>query len=162
MPGRASSSTTRAAWSSPSGPSRTRTSTAAPTSRGRPTTARASPGRAPSRPTRPASVSRSPGWIRRAGSSPPGSTSATSPGARAAGRAYPGAALAYAWEDGEADFGNTAIALDNTCECCRLGLAFAGAGRPAVVVPQHLPGLGARSRGHHLPGRRRRRDRFVV
>ena len=73
--------------------------------------------------------------------------------ARAAGRAYPGAALAYAWEDGGADFGNTAIALDNTCECCRLGLAFAGAGRPAVVVPQHLPGLGARPRGHHLPRR---------
>jgi hypothetical protein len=60
--------------------------------------------------------------------------------ARTAGRAYPGAALAYAWEDGEAGFGNTAIALDNTCECCRLGVAFAGAGRPAVVFRNIFPG----------------------
>ena len=61
-------------------------------------------------------------------------------GARAAGQAYPGAALAYAWEDGKADFGNTAIALDNTCECCRLGLAFAGAGRPVVAFRNIFPG----------------------
>ena len=60
--------------------------------------------------------------------------------ARAAGRAYPGAALAYAWEDGDTGFGNTSIALDNTCECCRLGLAFAGAGRPAVVFRNIFPG----------------------
>jgi hypothetical protein len=60
--------------------------------------------------------------------------------ARAAGRAYPGAALAYAWENGEADFGNTSIALDNTCECCRLGVAFAGAARPAVVFRNIFPG----------------------
>jgi hypothetical protein len=60
--------------------------------------------------------------------------------ARAAGRAYPGAALAYAWEDGAADFGGTAIALDNACECCRIGLAFAGAGRPAVSFRNIFPG----------------------
>jgi hypothetical protein len=60
--------------------------------------------------------------------------------ARAAGKAYAGAALAYAWENGDADFGNTSIALDNTCECCRLGLAFAGAGRPAVVFRNIFPG----------------------
>ena len=60
--------------------------------------------------------------------------------ARAAGRAYPGAALAYAWEDGDAGFGDTSVALDNTCECCRLGLAFAGAGRPAVVFRNIFPG----------------------
>jgi hypothetical protein len=60
--------------------------------------------------------------------------------ARAAGKAYAGAALAYAWEDGEAGFGDTSIALDNTCECCRLGLAFAGAGRPAVVFRNIFPG----------------------
>ena len=82
--------------------------------------------------------------------------------ARAAGRAYPGAALAYAWEDGDADFGNTRIALDNTCECCRLGLAFAGAGRPAVVVPQHLPGLGARSWRRSPSAMPRRRDRCAA
>jgi hypothetical protein len=60
--------------------------------------------------------------------------------ARAAGKSYAGAALAYAWEDGEAGFGDTAIALDNTCECCRLGVAFAGAGRPAVVFRNIFPG----------------------
>ncbi len=60
--------------------------------------------------------------------------------ARAAGRAYPGAAFAYAWEDGDGDFGKTSIALDNTCECCRLGLAFAGADRPAVVFRNIFPG----------------------
>jgi hypothetical protein len=59
---------------------------------------------------------------------------------RAAGKPYAGAALAYAWEDGDADFGNTAIALDNTCECCRLGIAFAGAGRPAVAFRNIFPG----------------------
>jgi len=54
--------------------------------------------------------------------------------ARAAGRGYPGAALAYAWsDDGGGSFGNTGIALDNTCECCRLGVSFAGPGRPAIV-----------------------------
>lgn len=60
--------------------------------------------------------------------------------ARAAHRAYPGAALAYAWEDGDAGFGDASIALDNSCECCRLGLAFAGAGRPAVVFRNIFPG----------------------
>ncbi|MBL6651406.1 MAG: exo-alpha-sialidase [Reyranella sp.] len=60
--------------------------------------------------------------------------------ARAAGKTYAGAALAYAWEDGEADFGPTSIALDNTCECCRLGVAFAGAARPAVVFRNIFPG----------------------
>ena len=93
-----------------------------------------------SRPTRPASASRS------RASTPTGRVFAAwldkrnVAKARAAGRAYPGAALAYAWEDGDADFGNTAIALDNTCECCRLGLAFAGAGRPAVVFRNIFPG----------------------
>jgi hypothetical protein len=53
--------------------------------------------------------------------------------ARAAGRAYPGAALAYAWSDNGASFVKTSIALDNTCECCRLGIAFAGPGRPAIA-----------------------------
>jgi hypothetical protein len=53
--------------------------------------------------------------------------------AAAAGRPYPGAALAYAWSDDGATFGNTSIALDNTCECCRLGIAFAGPGRPVIA-----------------------------
>ena len=33
------------------------------------------------------------------------------------------AALAFAWADGATGFGDTHIAADNTCECCRLGLA---------------------------------------
>jgi len=60
--------------------------------------------------------------------------------ARTAGKPYPGAALAYAWEDGDADFGKTEIAVDNTCECCRLGVAFAGPGRPAIVFRNIFPG----------------------
>ena len=60
--------------------------------------------------------------------------------ARTAGKAYPGAALAYAWENGDAGFGDASIALDNSCECCRLGVAFAGAGRPAVVFRNIFPG----------------------
>ena len=51
----------------------------------------------------------------------------------AAGRPYAGAALAFAWADSATGFGDTHIAADNTCECCRLGLAFAGPGRPAVM-----------------------------
>ncbi|HLG44592.1 MAG TPA: sialidase family protein, partial [Reyranella sp.] len=52
----------------------------------------------------------------------------------AAGKPYPGAALAYAWsDDGGRRFSDTRIAVDNTCECCRLGLAFAGPGRPALM-----------------------------
>ena len=58
----------------------------------------------------------------------------------AAGRPYPGAALAFAWADGAAGFGSTHIAADNTCECCRLGLAFAGPGRPAVIFRNIFPG----------------------
>jgi len=53
--------------------------------------------------------------------------------AGAANRPYPGAALAYAWSNDGTSFGKTSIALDNTCECCRLGLAFAGPGCPVVV-----------------------------
>ena len=61
--------------------------------------------------------------------------------AKAAGRDYPGAALAFAWsEDGGTSFGKTTIAVDNTCECCRLGVAFAGPGKPVVVFRNVFPG----------------------
>ena len=61
--------------------------------------------------------------------------------ARKAGKPYPGAALAYAWSDDEgARFSDTEVALDNTCECCRLGVAFAGPGRPAVIFRNIFPG----------------------
>lgn len=53
--------------------------------------------------------------------------------ARASGKSYPGAALAVAWSGDGAAFGPTSIAFDNTCECCRLGMAFTGPGKPAVM-----------------------------
>lgn len=52
--------------------------------------------------------------------------------AKARGEAYPGAALAFAWSGGDG-FAPARIAADNTCECCRLGIGFAGPGRPVVV-----------------------------
>jgi hypothetical protein len=61
--------------------------------------------------------------------------------ARAAGNDYAGAALAYAWSDDRgATFGETRIAADDTCECCRLGVAFAGPGRPAIAFRNIFPG----------------------
>ncbi len=54
--------------------------------------------------------------------------------ARARGEKYPGAALAFAWSNNQgATFSETRLAQDNTCECCRLGVAFAGPGRPIVL-----------------------------
>jgi hypothetical protein len=54
--------------------------------------------------------------------------------ARASGKAYPGAALAYSWSsDGGESFAPARIARDNVCECCRLGVAFPGAHRPAIL-----------------------------
>jgi hypothetical protein len=54
--------------------------------------------------------------------------------ARENGEAYTGASIAFAWsKDGAATFSEARIAKDGTCECCRLGLAFAGAGRPVVL-----------------------------
>jgi hypothetical protein len=54
--------------------------------------------------------------------------------ARARGEKYAGAALAFAWSsDHGATFSETRLARDNTCECCRLGVAFAGPGRPILL-----------------------------
>jgi hypothetical protein len=54
--------------------------------------------------------------------------------AKAAGQSYDGAGLFFASSrDGGANFTEAKLAHDNTCECCRLGLAFAGPGRPVVV-----------------------------
>ena len=50
------------------------------------------------------------------------------------GKTYPGAALGYEWsKDGGASFTPSKIAKDNTCECCRLGVAFTAPERPVVV-----------------------------
>jgi hypothetical protein len=54
--------------------------------------------------------------------------------AKAEGKAYAGAALAYAWDDKPAGTLEAAtIARDNTCECCRIAVAFAGPGKPVVM-----------------------------
>jgi hypothetical protein len=54
--------------------------------------------------------------------------------AKARNETYIGAALAFAWSnDHGATVSDTRIAKDNTCECCRLGVAFAGPGRPVIV-----------------------------
>ena len=51
-----------------------------------------------------------------------------------AGKPFPGASLAYAWSsDGGQTFSPARIAHDNLCECCRLGVAIAGAHRPVVL-----------------------------
>ena len=50
------------------------------------------------------------------------------------GLPYPGAGLAYTWShDGGAHFDPAKIVFDNTCECCRLGIAFKGKGQPIVL-----------------------------
>lgn len=68
--------------------------------------------------------------------------------ALAAGKPYPGAALAFAWsDDGGATFGTTRIAVDNTCECCRLAVAFAAPGRPAILFRNVF---GGTTRDHAL------------
>jgi hypothetical protein len=54
--------------------------------------------------------------------------------AKAHGEKYVGAGLAFAWSnDHGATFTAAKIAQDNTCECCRLGVGFAGPGRPVVA-----------------------------
>jgi hypothetical protein len=50
------------------------------------------------------------------------------------GEKYVGAGFAFAWShDHGATFSEARIALDNTCECCRLGVALVGPGRPVVA-----------------------------
>jgi hypothetical protein len=62
--------------------------------------------------------------------------------AKARNQDYVGAALAFAWSrNGAADIGATRIAQDNTCECCRLGVAFAGPGRPVVAFRNAFDGM---------------------
>jgi BNR/Asp-box repeat len=54
--------------------------------------------------------------------------------AKARNETYVGAALTFTWsKDHGATVSDTRIAQDHTCECCRLGIAFAGPGRPAIV-----------------------------
>ncbi len=51
-----------------------------------------------------------------------------------AGKKYDGAALFFATsKDDGATYSQAKMAVDNTCECCRLGLAFDPSGHPVVV-----------------------------
>jgi hypothetical protein len=51
-----------------------------------------------------------------------------------AGKKYDGAALFFATStDGGTTYSQAKMAVDNTCECCRLGLAFDPSGHPVVV-----------------------------
>ena len=68
--------------------------------------------------------------------------------ARASGKAYTGAALAYSWSaDGGESFAPARIARDNVCECCRLGVAFPGPHRPAILFRNIF---GTNTRDHAL------------
>jgi hypothetical protein len=54
--------------------------------------------------------------------------------AKAAGKKYEGAALFFASsKDGGATYSQAQMVVDNTCECCRLGLAFDPAGHAVIV-----------------------------
>jgi hypothetical protein len=54
--------------------------------------------------------------------------------AEQSGQKYDGAGLFFASsKDGGATYTEARLATDNTCECCRLGLAFAGPGHPVIV-----------------------------
>ena len=54
--------------------------------------------------------------------------------AKARNETYVGAALAFAWSnDHGSSISETRIAQDNTCECCRLAIAFVAPGRPAIA-----------------------------
>jgi hypothetical protein len=54
--------------------------------------------------------------------------------AKQSGQKYDGAGLFFASsKDGGATYSEARLAADNTCECCRLGLAFAGPGRAVVA-----------------------------
>jgi len=54
--------------------------------------------------------------------------------AKARNETYVGAALAFAWSNDHGSIiSETRIAQDNTCECCRLAIAFVAPGRPAIA-----------------------------
>jgi hypothetical protein len=63
------------------------------------------------------------------------------------GQKYDGAGLFFASsKDGGTTYSEARLATDNTCECCRLGLAFAGPGRPVILFRNIFEG-GVRDHG---------------
>jgi hypothetical protein len=62
--------------------------------------------------------------------------------AKAAGRTWFGAALAFATsEDGGASFSTVALAREPTCECCRLGFALTPSGQPVAMFRNIFEGM---------------------
>ncbi len=53
--------------------------------------------------------------------------------AKKKGEAYDGAGLFFATSRDGVVYSQAQLVHDNTCECCRLGVAFAGHGRPVVI-----------------------------
>ncbi len=54
--------------------------------------------------------------------------------AKEKGEKYPGAGLAFAWATADhTGVGETRIAHDNSCECCRIAVAFTGEDRPVIA-----------------------------
>jgi hypothetical protein len=54
--------------------------------------------------------------------------------AQQSGKKYDGAGLFFATsKDGGSSYSEAQLAVDNTCECCRLGLAFDGSGHPVIA-----------------------------
>lgn len=61
--------------------------------------------------------------------------------AHAADQTYKGAALFFAWsKDGGGTYSEARMVKDSTCECCRISVAFASSGRPAVLFRNIFPG----------------------
>lgn len=61
--------------------------------------------------------------------------------AKKAGAAYDGAGLYFSSSrDGGATYSQARLAQDNTCECCRIAVAFAAPGHPVVAFRNIFPG----------------------
>ncbi len=113
---------------------RTRRSTARCSPHGRSTAARALPSCSRSRRITRASALRRSASMRTDRCSRPGSTSATAcPRSRRAGNTKAQGCSSRRRRTAARPMPRRGWRADNTCECCRLGLAFAGPGRPVVV-----------------------------
>lgn len=61
--------------------------------------------------------------------------------ASADNQSYSGAGLFFAWsKDGGGTYSETRLVKDNTCECCRIAVAFKSSGQPAVLFRNIFPG----------------------
>jgi hypothetical protein len=89
---------------------------------------------------------------------------------RELGQAQSGAALAYAWsDDAGRSFTPDAMAAGDTCECCRIALAFDRSGQPLLLYRSIFTGgerdhaiLGFSGAGRVLPAYRVSQDHWVI